>query len=375
MSPIAFTSQQAAVLYAAKDLRNETRTVFPPGLGEAQVAIASTGLCGSDLHYYLDGRNGDFAIKGPLVLGHESAGIVTAVVNGSKNIKVGQRVAIEAGIMCKNCKFCTQGRYNLCQNLRFASSAKTYPHLDGTLRERMNHPEHLLHPIPDGCSFDLAALAEPLSVLIHASRRAELASGQSVLVFGVGSIGLLACALAKSMGASRIMAVDINQTRLDFAKENGFASEIFCSPTLEKAKTTDEQLRRAKDWSQSALAQFATPEGFDVVFECTGAETAIQMAVHSAITGGKVMLIGMGTRNIMLPLSTAALREVDIQGSFRYANTYPAALSLLASGKLQNVEKLITHRFPLRDSKHAFDLLARGQDEKGNMVLKVMIDS
>jgi len=123
------------------------------------------------------------------------------------------------------------------------------------------------------------------------------------------------------------------------------------------------------------LTEFKAPEGFDVVFECTGNEGAIQTSIHTAITGGKVMLIGMGTRNAMLPLSCAALREVDIQGSFRYANTYPAALALLASGKLRNVDKLVTHRFLLKDTKRAFDLLDRGQDEEGNVVLKVMITS
>jgi len=137
----------------------------------------------------------------------------------------------------------------------------------------------------------------------------------------------------------------------------------------------EEQLRRSKEIIQNALLEFNEPDGFDLVLECTGAEAAIQMSVHAAITGGKVTLIGMGSRNVMLPLSTAAVREVDIFGSFRYANTYPTALSLLASGKLKNVEKLITHRFPLEDANRAFDLVARGQDEDGNMVLKVMIQS
>lgn len=227
--------------------------------------------------------------------------------------------------------------------------------------------------MPDGCSFDQAALAEPLSVLLHASRRSELHAGQTVLVFGVGAIGILACAVAKSQGATRVVAIDINQPRLDFAKENGFASEVFCLPMGEKAKTPEEQLRRSKDSIDLALAKFDAEDGFDVVFECTGAEPCIQMAIHGATTGGKVMLIGMGSRNVLLPLSAAATREVDVQGCFRYANTYPGALALLASGKLENIEKLITHRFPLKDAAAAFDLLSRGKDEDGNMVLKVIV--
>ncbi|KAF8649174.1 hypothetical protein AX16_005972 [Volvariella volvacea WC 439] len=375
MSPVAARRSTAAVLHGATDLRIEDRDIWPPSSGHVQVAVTSTGLCGSDLHYYVRGRNGDFVVQAPLVLGHEASGVITAVGTDVSDLYIGQRVAIEAGIMCRNCNYCDQGRYNLCKGMRFCSSAKTYPHLDGTLQTRMNHPAHVIHPLPDSCSFEQAALAEPLSVLIHASRRAGLAQGQTVLVFGVGAIGLLACALAKSMGASRIVAIDINQARLAFAEQHGFASKTFCLPPLEKGLTSEEQLRRVKDTIQNILTESSEPDGFDVVFECTGAESAIQMSVYAAITGGKVMLIGMGARNVMLPLSTAAVREVDIQGSFRYANTYPSALALLASGRLENVEKLITHRFPLHETKKAFDMLARGVDEDGNMVLKVMVES
>jgi L-iditol 2-dehydrogenase len=134
--------------------------------------------------------------------------------------------------------------------------------------------------LPDNCTFEHGALAEPLSVLIHATRRANLAPGQTVLVFGVGTIGILACALAKSIGASYVVAIDKDQTRLDFAKSNGFASKTFCVPSADGAKTTDEQLRRAKEHIQIALAEFNKKDGFDVVFECTGAESCIQMAVH-----------------------------------------------------------------------------------------------
>ncbi|KAH9976220.1 GroES-like protein [Lactifluus volemus] len=368
MSPVALPQQRAAVLHGPKHLSIDDRTLWPPQQGQAQVAVVATGLCGSDLHYYLHGRNGDFALQAPLVLGHEAAGIVTAVGPGVKNLVPGQRVAIEAGVMCNNCDYCSKGRYNLCKNLRFASSAKTFPHLDGTLQERMNHPAHVLHPLPDNVSFEQGALAEPLSVLIHASRRANLSAGQSVLVYGVGTIGLLACALAKSR-------VDINQTRLSFAKTHGFAEDVFCLSASPKAKSPEEQLRRAKDNADKLLEVFGEDDGFDMVFECTGAEPCIQMAIHTAITGGRVTLIGMGTRNTSLPLSAAALREVDIQGSFRYANTYPEALALLASDKLQHLDKLVTHRFSLSDTAHAFDLLTRGMDERGDMVLKVMIGS
>lgn len=164
MSPIALPSSHAVVLHGPGDLRLETRTLWPPQHNHAQVSVVSTGLCGSDreswplfflifylsqhplVHYFTHGRNGDFDLQAPLVLGHEAAGIVTALGPGVKNLVLGQRVAIEAGIMCNHCNYCSEGRYNLCNNLRFCSSAKTFPHLDGTLQDRMNHPAYVLHP-------------------------------------------------------------------------------------------------------------------------------------------------------------------------------------------------------------------------------------
>lgn len=163
MSPAQIHTQRAAVLYGPKDLRLEERPIWPPQYNHAQVAVRATGLCGSDraccpfqckhpcslrisVHYYMDGRNGDFALQAPLVLGHEAAGVIVSVGPGVTNLVPGQRVAIEAGVMCQHCNYCESGRYNLCKGMRFASSAKTFPHLDGTLQDRMNHPAHVLHP-------------------------------------------------------------------------------------------------------------------------------------------------------------------------------------------------------------------------------------
>ncbi|KIY53274.1 GroES-like protein [Fistulina hepatica ATCC 64428] len=373
MSTASLTTGLAAVLHGVGDIRLENRTFSPPQSKQAQVAVVATGLCGSDLHYYTHGRNGDFVVQAPLVLGHEAAGVVTAVGPGVTNLVPGQRVAIEAGIMCGTCNYCKSGRYNLCKDLRFASSAKTFPHLDGTLQARMNHPAHVLYPLPANVSFELAALAEPLSVLVHAARRADFKKGQSALVLGTGAIGLLAGAIAHARGASLVCAVDINSARLSFAKESGFADKVF---TLSSQKD-DNSLARAKANAQAALAAFgdAAHDGFDVVFECTGVESCIQMAVHAAKMGGVVMLVGMGSRDVMLPLSIAATREVDLRGSFRYANTYPEALELLGSNTpaMSNVSKLITHRFPLAQTPQAFELLSRGVDSEGKMVLKVVV--
>ena len=177
MSPTLINVETACVLHGAKDMRVEQRTVKAPREGEAQVQVVATGLCGSDreysvasllartnaplVHYYVHGRNGDFVLQSPLVLGHEAAGIVTDVGYGVTSVKVGQRVAIEAGVYCKECSYCVDGRYNLCQNMRFCSSAKTFPHLDGTLQGKMNHRADLLHPYVHFTPLSLLVLILP----------------------------------------------------------------------------------------------------------------------------------------------------------------------------------------------------------------------
>ncbi|KAI5475916.1 GroES-like protein [Pseudohyphozyma bogoriensis] len=365
----------AAVLHGAKDLRLTKRPISAPGPGQAQIAVKATGLCGSDLHYYIHGKNGDFVLRDPMALGHESAGIIAAVGEGVTNFKVGDRVAIEAGVYCGECRLCKTGRYNLCPKMRFASSAKVYPHADGTLQSLFNHPASSLHKLPDNVTFEEASLVEPLSVVLHASRRAHVTAGQSVLVLGAGAVGLLACAVAAAHGATHFVIVDINKDRVDFAVSEGFADAGHVLPMGPRPANSAESLDAAKKMATEILAKYARPDsdGFDVVFECTGVETCMQASCHMARPGGKVVFIGMGTPNATLPVSAAAFREVDLLGVFRYANTYPDALELFGSGKLPNVAKLVTHRVPLDKVNDAFEALLKGKGEDGKMIMKLMV--
>lgn len=230
-----------------------------------------------------------------MALGHEASGIVTAVGAGVTHLRAGMRVAIECGIPCRapTCARCVEGRYNLCPDLRFCSSAKTCPHLDGTLQRTMNHPADWLHPLPPRITFEQGALAEPLGVVLHAARRASLQQGAHVLVFGAGAVGLLACALARSQGAASVVCVDVNQSRLQFAAQNGFVDTIINSsaPAFTLKKSTkgpssklphQEAMDKAKYVAEGILAAAGMPAnaGFDVVFECTGAEPCIQSAIY-----------------------------------------------------------------------------------------------
>lgn len=319
-------------------------------------------------------------LREPLALGHESAGEVVVVGTNVENFEVGDKVALEVGLPCEQCVLCKSGRYNLCKRMRFRSSAKIFPHFQGTLQERINHPAKWCYKLSDTMSFDEGAILEPLGVAIHASRRAQIPPTASVLVFGAGTVGLLCAYIAKMGGASTIVIADINKGRVDFAAQNGFGNRGYVVP-MKRGQGIESKLEIAKE-TASSLTQFQTSMGrtlgeVDVVFECTGVESCVQAAIYATKPGGRVMLVGMGTPIQTLPISAAALREIDLCGVFRYANTYSEGITLL-SNKLPGMTDpaaLITHRFHgLENAQKAFEMAARTTDEDGNLVLKVVIE-
>lgn len=291
----------------------ETRTIQDPKPHELQIAVKSTGLCGSDVSYYNKFRNGDLCACGPLSLGHESAGVVIAVGDDVTGYQVGDRVALEVGVPCDNCRACQRGRYNLCPKMRFRSSAKSVPHFQGTLQERINHPAKWCHKygligstrcksfanhatprIPNNVSMDAAALLEPLSVAIHATRRATIEQGDTVIVFGAGTVGLLTAAMAKLSGATTIVIADVDSGRVQYALQHGFATRGHVV-TAAQSETAD-QFEPAKKLS-AAVLEVATDdeddfEGAEVTFDCTGKEVCMQAGLyvsesHAVITNSE----------------------------------------------------------------------------------------
>ncbi|KAF2263210.1 GroES-like protein [Lojkania enalia] len=372
---------RASVLHGAKDLRIETRKLSPPGPNDLQVSIRATGLCGSDLHYYRHYRNGDIIVREPMSLGHESAGVVVDVGPEVKGFKVGDKVALEVGLPCEQCERCKEGRYNICKQMKFRSSAKAFPHAQGTLQDRINHPAAWCHKLPENVSLDLGAILEPLGVAIHASRRAQLAAGATVLVFGAGAVGLLVAAMAKISGASIVVIADIDAGRVNFAVKNKFAHRGFTVP-LKRGNTIEEDLEIAKETSVDIGR--IKKEGDDVVgevdavFECTGVPSCLQASIYATRPGGKVLLIGMGTPIQNLPISAAALREVDLVGVFRYANTYPTGIEVVSKKgpDYPDFSKLVTHRFKgLESVIEAFEMAAKTKDDNGKLVIKVVLDT
>jgi L-iditol 2-dehydrogenase len=363
---------KASVLKQAHELTVETRDLAAPGPDEVQVAVKSTTLCGSDMHYYHKGANGDFKVREPLSLGHESAGEVVAIGENVSNLSAGDKVALEVGIPCGQCELCRKGRYNLCSTLKFRSSAKVFPHFQGTLQEKINCPASWCHKLPENLSVESGALVEPLSVAIHATNRAQVVPGSTVLVLGAGAVGLFAAAMARICGATRIVIADIAQNRVDFAVKNGIATDSYVVP-MKRASSVDEKLSNAREIADD-LNKLAGQ--YDYTFECTGVESCVQTGIFATKPGGKLLFVGMGNPIQTLHIGSAALREVDLIGVFRYANCYPTGISLMAQGMIPALDKFITHRVNGLDNvEQAFELAGKPEDKDGNLVIKVVINN
>jgi L-iditol 2-dehydrogenase len=319
----------AAVLYAPHDLRIEQRPVPTPSEGEVLVRILSVGVCGSDVHYYEHGRIGDFVVRSPLVLGHESSGQIVEVGSGVSPARVGERVAIEPGQPCGRCDHCRAGRYNLCPDIRFHGT----PPIDGTLSGFITVKSELAFAVPDEISDNAAALLEPLSVGIWANRKAGTKVGTSLLIAGAGPIGLVTAQVARAVGATRITVTDVNRTRLSAAVASG-ATEIAVPGADEVAGD------------------------FDAFIDCSGSSAAIDAGIRLVRPAGSVVLVGMGADELRLPLGLIQRRELLITGTFRYADTWPTAIDLAASGRV-NLDDLVTGEYGLAEVERA---LTAGQD-------------
>jgi len=244
-----------------------------------------------------------------------------------------------SGVPCRNCYHCKIGRYNLCRDVQFLAT----PPIDGSLATFHVHDADFCHKMPDNVSIEEGALIEPLSVGVHAMTRAGVSAGSTVLIMGAGPIGLVCLLSARACGASFIIVTDVRSERLVIANQLGAKVTLLA---------TDKLLQDLLDLNHQ----------IDVCVECSGAEQAIKTGIRSIRAGGKMVLIGRGTKpELSIPLYYAADQEIDLIGVFRYANVYPKALSLVASGQI-NVKPLITHRFNLEQCTNAFELAESGAD-------------
>ncbi|KAK7184490.1 hypothetical protein DPSP01_012643 [Paraphaeosphaeria sporulosa] len=351
------------VLRAVKDVAFEDRPV--PKLRdehEVRVHVAQTGICGSDVHYWQRGRIGDFVLESPIVLGHESSGVVVEAGSKVTNLKIGDRVAIEPGVPCRRCDYCRAGSYNLCNDTIFAAT----PPWDGTLAKYYTVASDYCYKIPDTMDMEEAAMVEPVAVAVQICKVASIRANQTVVVFGAGPIGVLSQAVAKASGAKKVIAVDISQSRLDFARKYA-ADGTFLPPRAEEGV---DSVEHAEKVAKMIKEEFGLGEGADVVLECTGAEPCIQTGINVAIKGGTYVQAGMGKENVVFPITTACIRALTIKGSIRYSvGCYPDAVHLVASGAV-DVKKLITNRFKFEEAEKAFELVKAAKEG----VFKVVIE-
>jgi len=329
---------QAAVMYGTHDVRVEERPVPEPGPREVLVEVSAVGVCGSDVHYYEEGRIGSFVVEEPLILGHESMGTVVALGEGATKHEAGDRVTLEPGIPDGTCRECRAGRYNLCPNVRFFAT----PPIDGAFANYVTVFEDFAFSLPDELSDNAGALMEPLSVGIWANRKAGTRAGDRVLITGAGPIGLLAMQVALAEGATEVAVTDVAEERLNLARKTGATRTV--NVAEEPLSETDIEA--------------------DTLIECSGNERALGDGIRCLRPAGTAVVVGMGPEEMTsVPLAFVQTSEIWLTGTFRYANTYPAAISLAATGKV-NLDAIVTSAYGLEETDSA---LRASQEDPANV--------
>ncbi|KAF5390583.1 hypothetical protein D9757_002699 [Collybiopsis confluens] len=374
------------VLKAIEEVSYEERPIPDISETEVLVAVKKTGICGSDVHYLAHGRIGDFVVKKPMVLGHESAGVIVkgslsnvrkvtganipiSVGSKVKHVNVNDRVAIEPGSTCRLCDACKSGRYNLCPDIVFAAT----PPYDGTLGRYYRVLGDLTYPLPDNMSLEDGAMMEPLSVGVHSVvNLGKFRFGQTIVVFGCGPVGLLCMAVARAVGAKRIIAADVVPSRLEFAQKYvGAIPYRPLSPNKDESKL-DYSKRNAENLKKT-LGVGDRENAIDLVVDASGAEVSIQTSFYVVGTGGTIVQVGMGNPHIQIDLTPLMTKEAVFKGSFRYTQgDYPLALSMVAQGQI-DLKPLVTHRYKFDDAIAAFKATRAGKSDDGKAVIKAII--
>lgn len=300
------------------------------------IQVEYVGICGSDVHYFHDGRCGTFVLgEGEFMLGHECAGTVVKAGEQVKTLVAGDRVCVEPGITCGKCEFCKSGHYNLCPDVEFLAT----PPVQGCYERYLAFPADLCFKLPDNVSSRAGCLIEPLATGMYAAELGAITVGDSVVILGCGCIGLMTLMSAKARGASQIIACDLENIRLEKAKELGAVHVI-------NSKETD---------ILAEIARLTDGRGPDVVFETAGSKVTIAQTAYIVRRGGLIVLVGMSAEEeITYNFGQIMAKEVRIKSLFRYVNMFPKTIAAVAGGLIP-VEKVATHEFTLDEIQKAFD--------------------
>jgi L-idonate 5-dehydrogenase len=327
---------RAIVIHKAKDLRVEDVDLRPPGPGEVQIRMAAGGICGSDLHYYNHGGFGLIRVREPMILGHEVSGFIAALGDGVTGFDIGDLVAVSPSRPCGQCGFCQKGQQIHCEDMRFYGSAMPFPHIQGAFREGLVADASQC-VTANGLTPGEAAMAEPLSVGLHATRRAGDMFGKRVLVTGAGPIGTLTVLAAKSAGAAEIIVTDLVDEALAYAKK------IAADQVINVGKNPD------------ALAAYQAGKGyFDVLFECSGSAAALASGIAAMRPRGVLIQLGLGG-DMSVPMQAVTAKELEIRGSFRFHEEFKLAVQLMQQGKI-DVKPIISHSFSIEDAVEGFEI-------------------
>ncbi len=321
---------KALVMHEYKHLSYEEVPTPSPKAGEVLVRVQACSVCGSDVHGF-DGSSG--RRRPPVIMGHEASGIIAQCGEGVTEYKVGDRVTFDSTIYCGKCDMCKAGKVNLCNDRMVLGVSCAEYNREGCFAEYVVVPEYILYRMPDDVTFVQAAMIEPLSVAYHAATRTPIGGNDSVLVVGIGTIGLLTMQVVRSFGAKQIIAVDIDDARLELARQNG---------------ATHTVNSKDPDALQQILALTEDGQGVDIAMDATGIETTVNLCINSVHLDGRVVLIGNLAQNMNFPLQYVVTRQISLFGSCASAGEYPQCLDLIASGQVE-VDSMISKIVPLAD--------------------------
>jgi D-xylulose reductase len=319
------------------------------GPADVRIAIRTVGICGSDLHYYLHGAIGPFVVREPMVLGHEAAGEVIETGRDVIGLAIGDRVCMEPGIPDWTSRASRQGHYNLDPAVAFWAT----PPVHGCLTAEVVHPANLTFKLAPSVSFAEGAFVEPLAVGVHAATKARIEPGQTAVVLGAGTIGLMTALAARAAGCARVIVTDVVDEKLALAAGYDGVETINVATTGASAR----------------VAELTGGWGADVVFEASGSPRAYDGLFDLVCPGGAVVLIGMPPAPVTIDVVAAMIKELRIEHVFRYANVFPRAAALLASGAI-DLKPLIARTYPFDKSVEAFEFAAEGRPD----VVKVQIE-